>query len=441
VKIKNRVLLTLLVTGLLSLGATWLVLSRYEEGQAHEHLIASATAITEALVIPCAIAVAEQEIENLDNFVGALATEASPLKDLEYVAVLDSEGRVMAHTNPVEYAQRLEATFYQQAVDSEVATHRFYRPVGRADGTVLEVASPIATGIRWGTLVVALSADRELAEVRAMGLRLLLLLGLLFFVPVVAIYAILSHSLIAPARELTEAAERAAQLEFHHLPEERFPGELQSLVKAFSWMETEIEQHTERLNQTIARRTAELKEALAKVEALARTDGLTGLANFRHFKETLQREMHLARRARSELSLLMIDVDHFKHYNDRNGHPAGDQVLRDLADILQSSVRSTDIVARYGGEEFVVVLVGTELSQAEGVAQKIRHRVEEHAFAFGAEQPLGRVSVSVGVADFPACASSYETLVASADQALYRAKSEGRNRVSLAGPPSDKQTI
>ncbi len=161
----------------------------------------------------------------------------------------------------------------------------------------------------------------------------------------------------------------------------------------------------------------------------ADTDGLTGLFSRRYFARRLAEEVIRCGNYGDPLSLLMLDVDHFKHYNDTNGHPAGDDVLRVVADVLRKSFRRTDMVARYGGEEFAVVMSGLKKNQAYLLAERLRAQIEETHFEFGSSQPLGRVTISAGVATFPQDGTTGEELIWSADHALYEAKRAGRNRV------------
>ena len=189
------------------------------------------------------------------------------------------------------------------------------------------------------------------------------------------------------------------------------------------------------LEQRVTERTAELAEANRRLEQLAITDGLTGLYNHRYFHERLQSEVERSHRSGHPLSLLMIDVDHFKLYNDRNGHPAGDAVLRGVAAILAEGRRLNDVVARYGGEEFTILLVDTPGTAAATLAEALRRRVEEKAFDQAADQPGGRLTISLGVATCPEHAKTAAELVQAADTALYRAKNAGRNRVDATGEP------
>jgi two-component system, cell cycle response regulator len=191
------------------------------------------------------------------------------------------------------------------------------------------------------------------------------------------------------------------------------------------------------LESKIAERTSELAEANARLAQLAVTDGLTGLYNHRHFHERLALEVERSGRTGLPLSVLMIDVDHFKHYNDNNGHPAGDEVLRQIAHLMSDGRRANDVCARYGGEEFAVVLVDTPKLTAAQVAERLRERIAEFPFAHGETQPGGRVSISVGVASLPDDARDAERLVRRADAALYRAKRAGRNRVVLSTPEGE----
>lgn len=170
-----------------------------------------------------------------------------------------------------------------------------------------------------------------------------------------------------------------------------------------------------------------------KVLERAIRDGLTGLYNYSYFWEQLNLEINRAQRYKRQVSLIMLDVDHFKIYNDNNGHPAGDDVLRELARILLSNTRKSDLVARYGGEEFVIMLPETGKEGARAVAAKINAAVAGHAFKYQETQPGSNLTVSLGVATFPGDASSPGELVDKADQALYRAKMSGRNRYVLYG--------
>ncbi|WP_337172728.1 diguanylate cyclase [Gemmatimonas aurantiaca] len=170
----------------------------------------------------------------------------------------------------------------------------------------------------------------------------------------------------------------------------------------------------------------------ARLEQLAQTDPLTQLLNRRALTERITAEMERALRYDSTLALLMIDLDHFKKVNDTYGHLVGDDVLRDVGQLLNQTIRGSDITARYGGEEFLVLLPETDDGGAVAFAERIRAAVEEHPFARDSMNEPLRLTASVGVAVFPAARiENVEDLFARADAALYRAKAEGRNRVRM----------
>lgn len=162
---------------------------------------------------------------------------------------------------------------------------------------------------------------------------------------------------------------------------------------------------------------------------LAVTDELTGLHNYRYLQQRIDDELGRADRYSKRMSLLMLDVDNFKHVNDTFGHQVGDAVLAELASVLESTVREVDVVARYGGEEFSVILPETDASGAFIVAEKIREAVSLHRFPDADGANTIHVTVSIGLAAYPVHASDKETLLRAADDAVYRAKETGKDRV------------
>ena len=169
---------------------------------------------------------------------------------------------------------------------------------------------------------------------------------------------------------------------------------------------------------------------LREVKESAILDGLTHVYNYRYFRDRIEHEVKREERSALSVSLLMVDVDHFKVFNDCNGHLMGNVALQELAALMKSVVRDTDVVTRYGGEEFAVILCGTIKGGALLVAEKIRKLVEETAFEGEKTQPGGILTVSIGVATSPIDATDSQNLIAKADAALYKSKSEGKNRVT-----------
>jgi diguanylate cyclase (GGDEF)-like protein len=206
--------------------------------------------------------------------------------------------------------------------------------------------------------------------------------------------------------------------------QERFMGVLmvRSDDSTRVWQETEI-----LLLRTVADQvTVAVNHArlFAQIQQQALTDGLTGCFNRRFFEMQLERDMHLATRMRQPVSLILLDVDHFKKVNDTFGHDAGDVALRQLADSLRQELRGVDTAARYGGEEFAVILPQAGVEGAVAVAERLRARIEK------TEVPgVGYITASFGVATYPLHATSRDMLVGTADRALYNAKNTGRNRI------------
>lgn len=172
----------------------------------------------------------------------------------------------------------------------------------------------------------------------------------------------------------------------------------------------------------------ELKKSNERLKQLSDTDPLTHIYNRRYMMNMLEKEIQRAERKGMHLSLVMIDLDHFKHVNDKYGHQGGDQVLAELAELSQSGLRSYDFVARYGGEEFVMTLPETTHEDALMIAERLRHRIQLHSYS-GALKGLV-TTASMGVATYPAnFITSLSDLIREADDAMYRAKAAGRNRV------------
>ncbi|MRV72423.1 diguanylate cyclase [Duganella sp. FT92W] len=205
------------------------------------------------------------------------------------------------------------------------------------------------------------------------------------------------------------------------------------LAALYRWRVRQLMAHTHRLEGMVAERTRELQESNQKLAALSSTDSLTGAANRRCFDDVLAREWRRAARRGEPLAVAMFDVDFFKQYNDRYGHPAGDDCLRRVAQVLARGMnRAGDLVARYGGEEFAFIAPGASLQDAQRVADHIRRELAALALPHE-KSPFGYVSVSCGVASMvPGKDSAPAQLVEAADQALYQAKAGGRNRVQGA---------
>ena len=271
--------------------------------------------------------------------------------------------------------------------------------------------------VQWAALseTPAIAAFDKLRRFRNIGI--LIVVGLL---AAVAAGAYRFGSIVTrPLDRLTEgAAEVAAGNLDVDLPGGG-TGEVGALTSVFNYMVGKLRENRhalDEMNDTLRQRNEELAQ-------LSVTDSLTGVANRRYLVQRLSEEAQRAGRSGERFAILMTDVDHFKQYNDNFGHPAGDEVLKKVASILSESIRMTDCVARYGGEEFCVLLTSTKPDEVMPLAERIRAKIESTKFA-------GRsVTLSIGVAAFPEAGKSPEAVVAAADEALYQAKRDGRNRV------------
>lgn len=181
------------------------------------------------------------------------------------------------------------------------------------------------------------------------------------------------------------------------------------------------------------RERSHLLETAADLEKLATTDGMTGLINRRHFESLARTEWARFQRYGRPLSLLVLDVDKFKSINDTFGHDMGDVVLKAVAEICKATKRTTDVVARIGGEEFAMLLPETNEAAAEIAAERLRKAIEEHPHTLGGE-PY-RVTASIGIAGATLGMAAFDVMLKRADEALYRAKQTGRNRIVIASRP------
>ncbi|OZG70249.1 diguanylate cyclase [Hahella sp. CCB-MM4] len=179
----------------------------------------------------------------------------------------------------------------------------------------------------------------------------------------------------------------------------------------------------------IASNSKQLAKANAKLEMLSRTDGLTQLNNRRYWEERLEAEYRRFKRTGKASTLIMFDIDHFKKVNDTYGHPAGDEVIRQVAGVLRETMRTTDIAGRYGGEEFGLILIDTDASSGNSFAERLRTRVEELIVSH--EDSDIHFTISLGIAEVNHSVDDYQEWLERADTALYQSKEGGRNRSTI----------
>lgn len=260
--------------------------------------------------------------------------------------------------------------------------------------------------------------DSELAKANATGRAVLWIVfgvfGLGFAVAAWA-GAALAWSILARVKALSEGARAFSEGNFSHRVQLEGHDELGRLAGVFNSMAAELDKTHQALRETSIR------------------DPLTGLYNRREFDRRLRHELERCHRYQQPLSLLMLDLDHFKAVNDGHGHPAGDKVLREIAGQVKQALRGSDEVVRYGGEEFAVILPDADKPGARVLAQRIRAAIAACAVAVDENRTVN-VTVSIGLAGFPDDANCGEMLIAAADRALYDAKRAGRNCVCSFDP-------
>jgi diguanylate cyclase (GGDEF)-like protein len=247
---------------------------------------------------------------------------------------------------------------------------------------------------------------------------------------IVAVFAALARALWLHAR----IAARTRELEAELKQRRRVEAELETIRADLERRVSERTAALETRNEELTRLRLALETANQRLKRLVAVDALTGIANRRHFDRALERELRRARRDGLPLSLIFLDLDEFKRFNDTYGHARGDEVLRQVAQTLDETFRrGGDLVARYGGEEFAVVLPGVDGRRAALYAERLRRRVWRLEIGNDASDVSDRVTISGGVATIvPPHVTTPDELLHAADQALYRAKCLGRNRITSA---------
>lgn len=433
-----RTRLILIVTlGLgVSLAASLGLLLRLEEQDLRVDAAQRTAALLSALAAPTSVLLTQGRLADIDNLMGELSMREQSL-GLDAITLVDVRGVVIAETGDgAHFGKDLASTdaFVKRAIESSRALQDPEPPA-----RPVRVSVPVQTGVRWATLIGTLDEKKHQKTLVERRARLLTSAVAVSGVGLLVLLLLLSWEVLTPMQGIARMAEKLAHGDLKARAPVRGASELQILATTLNDAARKLGSTQERLEEEVARRTDELRRAneqlsLANLslEKLALTDPLTGLFNRRYLEQALSFEITRQKRGKRPFSLVMVDVDHFKHFNDSHGHPMGDEVLRELAKILQASLRASDIVARVGGEEFVVVLLDAELPLARTAADKLRKAVERHPFPHASEQPLGHVTVSVGVASWPRHGDTADAVLSAADRALYASKSAGRNRVTSA---------
>lgn len=339
----------------------------------------------------------EAALETLDAAVAKSGLDAAPLagarKDWnELVALVDTIARHRGQ--PADPALIAPVESFEQGLDGLA---------GDLEALLEEVEAETEARLEQALAALVLSERVALASFFVS----------LFFIGLGVL--IINRSLVASMDELAGAAMRVAAGEREHHVQIRIPRELVSVANAFNTMTDQI---------------LEQERSLAN---LAQTDGLTGLLNRREFDRILGDEVRRGERYGTPVSLIMIDVDHFKRFNDSHGHQCGDEALRTVARALAANVRESDRACRFGGEELAVILPASDSAAAQRVAERIRETIAAQQIPTPAGGPV-QVTASLGLSTAPESGNTPEALLAAADAALYRSKEAGRNRVTAAPP-------
>jgi diguanylate cyclase (GGDEF)-like protein len=328
--------------------------------------------------------------------------------------LVDRDGRLIISSAPppvTPLAMRLPAAATASLTANGEAIASYADYLGEA---VIGTMRPVSA-LGW-TVVAEISRGEAYGRVsRQRNISLLMLGGLVVAVGFAAY--VLALTVVRPLERLTAGAKQVGAGDFKIDVPVLDYGEVGYLTRTFNTMVTSLREGREEL--------AAINVAL---ETLSVTDGLTGLFNHKHLMETLGSEVARAERHKHPLSILMIDVDHFKQYNDRFGHQTGDKLLADIAALFKQTTRSIDYAARYGGDEFLLLLHEVGADDAMELANRVRSSVA--AAAFGASDY--KVTVSIGVASYPEHGETAEAVIAAADAGLYKAKRGGRNETVLA---------
>jgi diguanylate cyclase (GGDEF)-like protein len=393
--------------------------------------------LLETGIIPIA-----QPVRNADNIViGALVAKLNfqSITDIlgtiigdrvTELYVINKYGAVLASSRP------LGSRFMSAKLDPEVAAELFAgeartRQFSSVRGTEVVGTLERAGPLDWG---VVAEEERSVAYAQVTRLRnttLALVAGVLVAIGMAAY--LLGMAIVRPLDRLTAGAGRIASGDLDVKLPVYSRGELGYMTTVFNHMAARLRKVLGELDAT----NQELRKKNEELHQLSITDALTGLHNRKHMMETLAMEVARALRYDKLFSILMIDIDDFKKYNDTHGHLAGDEVLRELGTFLKDSLRTEDYAARYGGEEFLLLLPETGAEGAGQLAERLRRRLEEQAI--GGADGCGGITVSIGVAAFPANGTDPETLITQADSAMYHAKQSGRNRVMVSRGRRRKQ--
>ena len=342
---------------------------------------------------------------------------------IDELYLVDAKGRLLTSSKTTEEHITISkiATLLDNKKDQAKALERY---ISHHDNAVVGMATPISS-LDW-TMVAEMEYQSAFAVIVMLRrVTIAVVGGLMLSIGVLAY--LFGHALVRPVRRLSEEAARVAAGNLDVDIPVAGLSEVSYLTQVFNHMVASLRRGREKLSA--ANNT--LRETNKELRQISITDGLTGLFNRKHIMELLDREISRSIRYSRPVSVLMLDIDHFKNINDTHGHQTGDVMMRQLADLLHTMVRDSDCVGRYGGEEFLIVLHDSDAQSGAEAAERIRQKVQELEVTINREKIS--VTVSIGIASCPKYGKDADAVICAADEALYQAKSGGRNRAVLAG--------
>lgn len=349
------------------------------------------------------------------------------------VAFFDAENRLMVHAGQVSAPWQALLTAPQSFRPNDMV---MLAPVQRFEALERDVfdmgfesLSPVRS-VRSGGQVALLVSLKSLDHQRRDLLWWALTISALGLGLAGLLSSLIASSVTRPIDHISEVVAGIGEGRLDTRASEVQSGVLATLATGINAMAGQVATNQAHMQHMIDRATEALKRQKESAERMARTDALTGLANRRSFAEQADNEVSRALRYQHTLSLVMVDIDHFKDVNDTHGHQAGDAVLVQVVQVLQSQVRDVDLVGRWGGEEFVVLLPNSSAQQAVQMANRMRQAVENTDIVLDGLSL--HCTVSMGVAELDPHTPTLAALVSRADAAMYQAKRNGRNRVEVA---------
>ena len=350
-----------------------------------------------------------------ENLLEKTIRELAPRDSTVYL--LDFEGSIKVSTvklPPGKKAPSEAIALLRSAADK----HAFFRGL---DGKDVIATSALLNPLSWGIVLETSrkSAFSPLGVFRFQMLLMALILSGLLLVPAL----LFARGIVLPLEELSKVSRSIRSGKPGLLVQSKVRGELGEFIATFNSMSTSLQKSLE-----------EIKSVNESLLQMSITDPLTGRYNRRYIRDYLIRELQLVARTRHPLTILMIDLDNFKKYNDAYGHIAGDEALRQLGEILLGSVRQSDVVGRFGGEEWIICLNYTDKEAGSITAEKIRKIIAGNIFHLKGENT--RITLSIGVATAPSDGIDFTEIIDAADSALYRAKEAGRNCVRVFSAPA-----